>query len=362
MIVAETLPKSYLGSINSTFYLCIAAGVQMAVFVKGKFAQDRYYVILCLPIILELIRMGLYLVFFNVETPRFVYISNLKKLKKESTESQDDENDMEEKMISENNQLETIDKEFIEDSRIKNFLKVFYDDSLHEDTIRELNEEYKKQNKGSNENVSVLKTAFSKQYLKQTIIGFLLNYNNQLCGINVIVFYSTNLFKKLELSDPELLTMIVTLFNVLGGFLNIFILDRLGRKKLLSMGMVSISVSYILTMIGDCFNIPVFIPIGNCLFMVSFAMSLGGVLYVYQVEILPGEVIPLVSNSQWIFTLLISYYCLPLINSIGIYSMYFIFFFSTFISWFVFAGMSVESKGKTLSQMKLEYSKKKFWA
>ena len=125
--------------------------------------------------------------------------------------------------------------------------------------------------------------------------------------------------------------------------------------------MFIISISYLIIMFGDCFRISILIPIGMCIFMTSFASSLGGVLYVYQVEILPGEVIPLVSNSQWIFTLLISYFCLDIINAITIYGLYTVFFFINFTAWILFQGFGVETSGKKLSSVATEFMKKKFW-
>ena len=362
MIVVETLPKSYIGTINSTFYMFVAIGIQIAVFMKGQFAQDYYYIVYSIPIFLEIIRMGLFLIFFNLETPRYIYIDNFKKHQVEKENEDSNTNDNERNLLNESIQQDEMIKKFSDDSRTKKFLKVFYDESAHDTTLVELNSEYFKQSNTSSSSESVLKVAFSKEYIKQTIIGFLLNYNNQLCGINVIIFYSTNLFTKLGFSNPELISSIVTAFNVLGGFLNIFTSDRLGRKTLISVGMVMISISYILNMVGDCYDISILVPIGDCMFIFFFAMSLGGILYVYQVEILPGEVIPMVSNSQWIFTLLISYFCLPLIETIGIYSLYMIFMMSTFLSWCVFIGLAVESKGKTLSELKDEFMKKKFLA
>jgi MFS family permease len=361
MIVTETLPETYTGSINSTFFMFFTIGVQSAFFIKGQFAEDYYYIVYCIPIVIEIIRMGLFLIFFNIETPRYIYIDNFKQYQIELELDDTYDEDYEEKLITESMQKDQMTKKFSEDTRIKKFLKVFYKNHKHKINTKFLNSEYFKQISKKKSSLSPLKLAFSKEYRKQTFIGLLLNLNSQLSGINIIVFYSKNLFAKLGFSNPEGLSSIVNSFNVLGSILNIFTSDRIGRKKQITIGMVMISISYIINMIGESFGIPHLTPIGNCMFIFSFAISLGGLLYVYQVEILPGEVIPIVSIPQLVCNLLVGYFGLPLLDSIGIYFLYFIFFFGLFISWFVFGGMAVESKGKTLSQMKSEFAKKKFW-
>ena len=151
------------------------------------------------------------------------------------------------------------------------------------------------------------------------------------------------------------------MFNVLGGLLNVFTIERFGRKKLLSCGLFMIVISYIINMMGDVFQINILIPIGVCIFMFSFACSLGGILYVYQVEILPAELVAPASIIQWIFTLLISYYTLPLVNTFGIFSLYVAFFAISFIGWFLFEGYAVESKGLKMSKIISAYIKKQFW-
>jgi MFS family permease len=366
MTIKEAIPEKYTGLINSTFYLFIAVGVQLAFFLKYDWVQTYYYLVLMFPIFIEGIRIGLYLIFINVETPRFVYL-DIKKThsnetkKRESESGGDASGDKEQQLLDDSKSQESLDSKFTQDKRTQKYLKVFYTKDRHTETVSVLNEEYKLQNQESKKPKSALKLALSKTYIKQAFIGLLLNLTNQLCGINVIIFYSSNLFEELKFSDPQGLSVIVGLFNVIGGLANLFVTDRFGRKKILSTGIFMITLAYVLQMTGNVFNIKILIPMAMCLFMMSFAMSLGGMLYVYQVEILPGEIIPLVSNFQWVFTLLISYFTLDLIQGLGIYTLYILFFGCSFLTWFVFEGMACETKGKSLSRITSNFLKKKFW-
>lgn len=111
---------------------------------------------------------------------------------------------------------------------------------------------------------------------------------------------------------------------------------------------------------GDAFQIPILLLVGTCLFLFFFANSLGGILYIYQVELLPSEVLAPVSISQWVFTVLISYFTLPLVEAVGIYSLYIVFFVCGVLTWFIFVAMAVETKNRESSEIIAEFEKKSF--
>ena len=365
VMVTESLPEHYTGSLNSLFYFFLACGAFSAMLFKGSFAQDYYYIVYSIPVFIEIVRMTLFLVIFNFETPRYVYINKSKIYEIEQEMERIDKIDTDQNealIISDSTKQEHLSEQFAKDKRIQKHLNIFYRKNIHEIQLQKLQNEYYQQIKASLSSQNLLSLAFSEDYKKQTILGLLLNCVNPLSGLNVILLYSTNVFTRLAFSNPEELSIFVNAFLVLGGFINIFSSDRVGRKKLIIIGLVMISISYLSIMTGESFFIPNLILIGNYMYSFSFSMSIGGLLYVYQTEILPGEVIPLVTSTQWFFALVFSYFSLPLIDSVGIYSLYFVFFLASFISWFVFAGMAVESKKKTLSQLKNEFMKKKFWS
>ena len=125
-------------------------------------------------------------------------------------------------------------------------------------------------------------------------------------------------------------------------------------------GLFFIPVSYVFSMVGDAFGYPTLLLVGSCLFLFSFATSLGGIFYIYQVELLPSKVLAPVSISQWVFTVLISYFTLPLIKTVGIYSLYMVFFVCGVFTWFIFTGLAVESKDRESSEILSEFDKKVF--
>jgi uncharacterized SAM-binding protein YcdF (DUF218 family) len=100
--------------------------------------------------------------------------------------------------------------------------------------------------------------------------------------------------------------------------------------------------------------------IGLYLFIFSFAISLGGTLYVYQTEIIPPELIPFASLPQWLLTFVISSYDLSDATQTTLYSMSFLFFLISVIGCFIFQGFSVETKNKTYSKILNDWRNKTF--
>ena len=94
--------------------------------------------------------------------------------------------------------------------------------------------------------------------------------------------------------------------------------------------------------------------------MFAFAISVGGVLYVYCSEIIPGKVLLIPFLVQSILTVITSAFTLDLIKLVGIFSLYGFFGIIAMIGWFLFYGLSIETKGKENSEIIEEFSQKKF--
>jgi hypothetical protein len=101
-----------------------------------------------------------------------------------------------------------------------------------------------------------------------------------------------------------------------------------------------------------------FIPISMYLFEFTFTLSVGGVLYVYIVEILPSELVPISSVICWISKVVISWFTLDFINAYGIYSLFFVFFICCLIGFLILFYLAVESKDKKGKQIFNEFQQK----
>lgn len=114
-------------------------------------------------------------------------------------------------------------------------------------------------------------------------------------------------------------------------------------------------------MISDVFSLPGLVIVSFCIYVVAYAISVGGVFYVFTTEIVPAKVLMVPLVLQVVFTFLIGAFTLRFINLFGIYTLYVICGFFSFMGWFLFNGFAIETKCKENSQIIAEFKKKKFY-
>ena len=68
----------------------------------------------------------------------------------------------------------------------------------------------------------------------------------QLCGINAIIFYSTQIFEDIGVSNPWLATLIANLACLFGVLLALPLMDKLGRKTLFYISTIGMLINLIL--------------------------------------------------------------------------------------------------------------------
>ncbi|WP_396191383.1 sugar porter family MFS transporter [Flavobacterium sp.] len=130
-------------------------------------------------------------------------------------------------------------------------------------------------------------------YKKALFVGIGLSILQQLTGINAILYYAPEIFKSLGSStDASLLeTSILGVVNLIFTLLAIKWVDKMGRKPLLYIGSAGMTIS--LAAVG------IFIyneAVGNyvlpflILFMASFSISWGPIVWVLLSEIFPNKI------------------------------------------------------------------------
>ena len=129
----------------------------------------------------------------------------------------------------------------------------------------------------------------------------------------------------------------------------------------MSWGILIQALSYLVMLIGMLFNFSISVFISILVFQLGFLISIGGVLYIYQVQIMPSELVPMVSLIQWILSLFVSLVTLPLTNAIGIFPIFLFFFFVALLTWILYEGYGIEIEGKSRTQIKNELNSKQFF-
>lgn len=191
----------------------------------------------------------------------------------------------------------------------------------------------------------------------------------QCVGINVIFYYSTLLWQSVGFGENNsfLFSFISSSINLIMTFIAIFLIDRIGRKPLLLIGSVGMSIT--LLIIGICFingidngvhcsnlNGPIALVAAN-LYVAFFAATWGPVMWVMLGEMFNNRIraiaIAVCGLAQWLTNFLVTW-SFPVLtgeHGIGAGKTYLLYAFFAIASIFFVAIFIKETKGKSLEQM-----------
>ncbi len=221
------------------------------------------------------------------------------------------------------------------------------------------------QNSIDNDVVEHIKYLFKKPFLRLVIIGVLIGMFNQFTGIAIVMIYSSDIFRAAGFGTESaiLQTVIVGFTNLSFTILAMAFIDRIGRKLMLLIGSVGMTIflgvfSYIfMNDIGG------FMPlIFMIAFVACFAFSQGAVVWVLFAEMFPNNIrsrgVAIGSFSHWVFYAILLFF-FPVIqksfpDNRGIGYVFAVFALLTFISFFFFKKYIVETKGKSLEELEKE--------
>ena len=196
------------------------------------------------------------------------------------------------------------------------------------------------------------------------IIGILLSVFQQFVGINVVLYYAPEIFKTLDLAtDTALLqTIIVGIVNFLFTIIAIKTVDIYGRKPLMVIGAIGMSISMIslgLTFYGNLDGYVALVCM--MIYVASFALSWGPVTWVLLSEIFPNNIrnkaLAIAVAAQWASNYLVSA-TFPIMNN----NTYLTETFNNGFAYWIYGLMSIlagyfvwkfvpETKGKKLEDM-----------
>ena len=199
--------------------------------------------------------------------------------------------------------------------------------------------------------------------------GVLLAIFQQLVGINVIFYYSSELWQSVGFSTNDSLsvTVITAVTNVVTTFLAIATIDRLGRRPLLLVGSVVITLS--LGLMSWTFSVAPLVDgipqltgapslvalISANLFVFAFGFSWGPVMWVLLGEMFNNRIraiaLGLSATVNWIANFLISTTFPMLLKSSGPELAYGIYATAGAISFFFVLFLVRETRGKELEEM-----------
>jgi hypothetical protein len=127
------------------------------------------------------------------------------------------------------------------------------------------------------------------------------------------------------------------------------------------MGLLIQAISQTLMLLALLFELKIFFLVSVYLFILCFAIGIGGIMFLYQVEILPSELVPVVTIFLFLSATIISQITLPLISLLGVYPIFIFINCVTFFTWFYIEGSAVETKGKTKNEIEVDFFNKRFY-
>lgn len=154
---------------------------------------------------------------------------------------------------------------------------------------------------------------FRKAYSRPIALAFLIAFFNQLSGINFVIYFAPRIFglAGLDASSALLSSAGIGLTNLIFTVLGMLLIDRAGRRFLMTVGSLGYLVS--LTAVAWSFysgasglTVVLFL----FLFIASHAIGQGAVIWVFIAEIFPNSVRSkgqsLGSGTHWVFAAVIA--------------------------------------------------------
>lgn len=195
------------------------------------------------------------------------------------------------------------------------------------------------------------------------IIGIGLAAFQQLTGINTVIYYAPTIMEFAGFTTVTvtiLATVGIGLINVLLTVVSILLIDRVGRRPLLLVGIMGMILS--LGIIGLAFAIPGLTEslgwvavICLMLYVGSFAISLGPIFWLMIAEIYPlkirGRAMSTVTMINWATNLVVAITFLTIIELLGVSGTFWLYgLIAVFALIFVYFHVP-ETKGKSLEEI-----------
>lgn len=197
---------------------------------------------------------------------------------------------------------------------------------------------------------------------KAVIFGSAIAILGQFMGVNAVLYYGPDIFADAGLAskDSSLSTVLVGLVNMLTTVIAVFIIDKVGRKKLIYFGVTSMIACLALIglyfMFGASLGIsPVLLLVFFLLYIFSQAISISAVVFVLLSEMYPNRVrgiaMSIAGLALWVGTYLIGQFtpwCMSHLTPAGTF-----FFFAVMCLpyMYIMRYKIPETTGKTLEEI-----------
>jgi len=316
IFIKEFSPMEISGTTGSFHSVLGSAGVMLSFifgFLMPYVAVDGYgisfwKILFSFPIIFSLTRIYLLMRYFTFETPSFLW-----KKKRE----------YEAKSVMEMLYSEEQSFEFIKSFQKTNAITLHY------------------------------AALFAPDYINQMKFGIVISMFQQLSGINALIFYSNQIFlqdgnETIAVVFTFLIGILLTITAVISGKF----MDYFGRRKAMLFGDFFAVCSLGLMVILKPTSLSFLNKYVILLFVFTYGVSLGPILWVYLTETLPEKGVSLATLINWVTCLLVSFIFPKMLNSFLKFEGTFSFFFFCGVIGLIFIYLyMIETKGRSAAEI-----------
>jgi SP family xylose:H+ symportor-like MFS transporter len=204
---------------------------------------------------------------------------------------------------------------------------------------------------------------FAKAVRPAVLVGITLAVFQQFCGINVVFNYTSIIFKSVGANlDKQLFeTVAIGIVNVFFTLLAMWQVDKIGRRPLMLMGSLGLSLVYIVLAFllkeqAGAGWVSLFVLLAIAI----YATSLAPVTWVIISEIFPNDIRG-VASSVAIVSLWVAYFILVftfpiLAEYLGTYGPFYLYAAICFLGFLFIRAKVKETKGQTLEQLEQSYA------
>lgn len=209
--------------------------------------------------------------------------------------------------------------------------------------------------------------------LKKVVwIGIGIAILQQLCGVNIILYYDSSLWKSVGFSEQAALNISVyrTIAAVVVTVISMFIVDKVGRRNLLKWGSIGMTVFLAIASVGfyqaDVTDAGISLPgawgpitlAAVYAFYLTFCLTWGPAMWVVIGEIFPNDIralgVAVATAFNWIGNFLVSNTFPPLKDMVGIGNIYVIYAVFALLGLIFVVKALPETAGVKLEDMKAE--------
>lgn len=202
-----------------------------------------------------------------------------------------------------------------------------------------------------------------RRYRKPALIACGLNALQQLCGINVVVYYAPRILNQLGFTPVAAIgfVCVIGVAQLVVGSRIGAIIDAVGRRPValggiagLAVGLAMLAASSHLTPAGHAWA-PWIAVLGILVFRLSFSASMAPIPYVVSAEVFPSEARSVGAAAgaaaREVANVVVTGSFIPLVNALGATGTWVLYVAVVCVAFFVVRATLPETRGRTLESM-----------